>query len=157
MNSARFLCLAAALVAGFVAAASADEPSNGIAPSSLAGMGLGGMRMMSDDEGTAVRGMGTFVDGNFKDHKMSFPFDHKKFDHRNGFDHKKFVHGRGFDHKRFDHKKFDHGKNFGHKTFGHGKNFFGHKMLGHGMDKSFGGHKFGGGMIWASGQMSPRR
>jgi hypothetical protein len=139
MKSLGIMCLAVALVLGMFSAVSADEPA-ALAQSSLASMGLGGMRIMSDDEGTAVRGLGAFVNGHFGNHKMTVPFDHKKFDHRNGFDHKKGDHGRGFD-KKIDHgkgfdKKVDHGRGFGHKNFGHG---MGHKSIGH--------HK-GGGMIW---------
>jgi len=97
----------AVLVIGMFATASAAEPS-AISKASLGSMGLGGMQLMSDNDGLAVRGKGVFVKGfdmhrKPKLHFIIFIF-HKKFDHR-GFD--KFPQG-GFDNK-FVHKNMGGG------------------------------------------------
>jgi len=50
--------LALALVAAFAVSASAAEP---VSKSALSSMGLGSMQQMSDNDGLAVRGKGTFA------------------------------------------------------------------------------------------------
>jgi hypothetical protein len=113
----------AVLAIGMFAAASAAEPA-AISKASLGSMGLGGMQLMSDNDGLAVRGKGAFVKGFDLHRKPKLHFFifivHKKFDHR-GFD--------KFPHRSFD--KFPHG----------------------GFDNKFAHKNMGGGMIWQPKQM----
>lgn len=130
MKNLAIICGGMVLTVSMVARASADDDSAPLSQASLSSMGLGGMRLMSDDHGLAVRGTGAFF-GSFGHHtkaKLHFFVDHKKFDH-----------GKKFDH-RFSHNGFDKS---GHKGF---DNEFHHK--------GFDGHKsFAGGMVWQPPKM----
>src|SRR5450432_3507616 len=61
MKKLCIICAALVLVSGLAASASAGQPVKSIPAATLSSMGLGGVHQMSDNAGTAVRGMGTYA------------------------------------------------------------------------------------------------
>ena len=61
MKNAMIFCAAIALVASLGAFAVAGEPAD-VPTATLSSMGFGGVQLMSDTEGLAIRGKGTYGD-----------------------------------------------------------------------------------------------
>jgi hypothetical protein len=136
MNAVRITCGLLILFAANRALAA--EPA-AISSATLGDMGLATMQTLSDEHGTAVRGMGAFTGHHFDMGKTHVRFDHKKTEHRKMVDHRG---GHKMDHRgghKFE-KSFHH-KNFGH-DFGH-KKMDTHKSFGFWQPRTLGWH-FGG-------------
>lgn len=61
MKNAMIVFAAVALVVGLTASVSAGEPAGAVPATTLSSMGFGGVEIMSDADGLAIRGKGTYA------------------------------------------------------------------------------------------------